>query len=264
MFYGKMRQRLELSDPTAPEPVRVQEEPFFSLLVDVAEEGRTVYDGLDNVFDDSLVTVSSTEARRTVALIGVPPILQIQLQRVQYDRIEKKIFKSNAYMQFGETISMDRYLEVDPNDVEAVARRDRTNELKRQMEKARARLAELTRSKVSSSTRSPFSDRTDARWLADARRACKGISHDVRAPREPSRPRRDAQLRARGGYYRRSEGLRGGNRQPQSDHRCISRLDRGGLECAPGCRLPALGSLHPSRNGVEWALLHLSEGQQAT
>lgn len=157
-FYGKMRQRLELSDPTVPDPVRVQEEPFFSLLVDVAEEGRTVYDGLDNVFDDSLVTVSSTEARRTVSLIEVPPILQIQLQRVQYDRVEKKVFKSNAYMQFGETITMDRYLEVDPSNVEAVARRDRTNELRRELEKARTRLAELTKSKIHLEPSKAFGD----------------------------------------------------------------------------------------------------------
>ena len=143
-----MRQQLEINDSTKREPIRVKEEPFFSLLVDVAEEGRNVYDGLDMVFDDSLVDIEGKQARRSVSLVEVPPILQIQLQRVQYDREQQKIFKSNAHMSFGQTISMDRYLQVDPTDAEAVARRARTNDCRREMERARARLHELTKAKV--------------------------------------------------------------------------------------------------------------------
>ena len=78
----------------------------------------------------------------------MPPILQIQLQRVQYDREEQKIFKSNAYMSFSDTISMDRYLEADAADVEAVARRDLTNDCRREMERGRLRLDSITKRKV--------------------------------------------------------------------------------------------------------------------
>ena len=34
-FYGKMRQQLEINDSTEREPIRVKEEPFFSLLVEI-------------------------------------------------------------------------------------------------------------------------------------------------------------------------------------------------------------------------------------
>jgi ubiquitin carboxyl-terminal hydrolase 25/28 len=143
-----MRQQLEFNDPTVAEPLRTKEELFFSLLVDVAEEGRNVYDGLDSVFDDSVVEIEGKQARRRISLVDVPPILQIQLQRVQYNREEQKIFKSNAHMSYAETILMDRYLEVDSTDVEAVARRDRTKACRETMERCRARLYELTKPKV--------------------------------------------------------------------------------------------------------------------
>lgn len=149
-FYGKMRQQLQIDDPGEKEPLRIKEEPFFSLLVDVAEEGRDVYDGLDTVFDDSIVDIEGKHARRRISLVAVPSLLQIQLQRVQYNRLEQKIFKSNAHMSFSDTISMDRYLEIDPEDVAGIARRDRTIELRQQIEASRSRLTKLTTSKVSS------------------------------------------------------------------------------------------------------------------
>lgn len=146
-FYGKMRQQLQIDDPGEKEPLRIKEEPFFSLLVDVAEEGRDVYDGLDTVFDDSIVDIEGKHARRRISLVAVPSLLQIQLQRVQYNRLEQKIFKSNAHMSFSDTISMDRYLEIDPEDVAGIARRDRTIELRQQIEASRSRLTKLTTSK---------------------------------------------------------------------------------------------------------------------
>lgn len=147
LFYGKMRQRLEFEDHS--EAVRIQDEPFSYLLVDVAQEGRHLYDGLDMVFDSSFVSIDGKQAQRRISLVDVPPILQVQLQRVQYDRLENKVFKSNAHMSFGDTISMDRYLEIDENDAEGMARREKTNACRKQMEGARARLSELTQVKVS-------------------------------------------------------------------------------------------------------------------
>lgn len=75
-----MKQVLEFDDPTVSEPVRVQNEPFAYLLVDVAEEGRTLYDGLDTVFDDSPVEIEGKKAQRRVSLLELPPVLQVQLQ----------------------------------------------------------------------------------------------------------------------------------------------------------------------------------------
>ncbi|KAL8284166.1 hypothetical protein RQP46_004915 [Phenoliferia psychrophenolica] len=155
-FYGKMKQQLEIiNDPTEKEPLRIKEDPFFSLLVgvDLAEQGRNVYDGLDSVFDDALVEIEGKHARRRITLVDVPPILHIQLQRVQYDRIAKKIFKSNAHLSFDDTITLDRYLEIDPTDEVAVARRDRTANCRQELELARTRLQALAPAKGTDSAK---------------------------------------------------------------------------------------------------------------
>ncbi|ORY90173.1 hypothetical protein BCR35DRAFT_299734 [Leucosporidium creatinivorum] len=142
-FYGKTRQQLEFSDSSIAEPIRTKEEPFFSLLVDVAEEGRNVYDGLDAVFDDSPVEIEGKPARRRVSLVEVPELLQIQLQRVQYDRKLQKIFKSNQHMAFGPEISMDRYLQVEEGDEEGKDRRERTSRCREELERCRLQLTQL-------------------------------------------------------------------------------------------------------------------------
>ncbi|GAA5867533.1 hypothetical protein JCM1840_002542 [Sporobolomyces johnsonii] len=148
-FYGLMRQKLVLDDPSTPDPIRTQEEPFFSLLVDVPPSSvdRDIYDGLDTVFDDAPVEIEGKSARRRISLVDVPPILQIQLQRVQYDREKQRIYKSNAHLTYPETIRMDRYLEVDETDAGAIEKRERTNEKRELLEKTKARLAELTADK---------------------------------------------------------------------------------------------------------------------
>ncbi|GAA5954026.1 hypothetical protein JCM21900_005384 [Sporobolomyces salmonicolor] len=152
-FYGLMRQKLVFDDPSTPDPIRTQEEPFFSLLVDVPPSSvdRDIYDGLDTVFDDAPVEIEGKSARRRISLVDVPPILQIQLQRVQYDREKQRIYKSNAHLTYPETIRMDRYLEVDETDAGAVEKRERTNEKRELLGKTKARLAELTADQVNQS-----------------------------------------------------------------------------------------------------------------
>lgn len=109
----------------------------------MAEEGRNVYDGLDAVFDDSPVEIEGKPARRRVSLIEMPELLQIQLQRVQYDREKQKIFKSNQHMAFGPEISMDRYLQVEEGDGEGRGRRERTSRCREELERCRLQLMQL-------------------------------------------------------------------------------------------------------------------------
>ncbi|GAA5961224.1 hypothetical protein JCM3765_002875 [Sporobolomyces pararoseus] len=148
IFYGKNRQKLSFRDadggPTS-DPIRSQEEPFFSLLVDVPPTSvdRDIYDGLDAVFDDTLVEIEGRSARRTVSLLQLPPVLQIQLQRVQYDREKGRIFKSNAYLKFPEEINLGRYVEVDETDRVAVHKRALIYTFRNELEYARERLAKL-------------------------------------------------------------------------------------------------------------------------
>lgn len=112
LFYGKIRQRL-----TAPEDdrrpkasVHEKEDLFSHLPVNVSEEGYDIYDGLSGYFDD-VVEFEGKKARMEVTLVDLPPLLQIQLQRVQFNRETLQPYKSQAYVRFGETVYMDRFLD---------------------------------------------------------------------------------------------------------------------------------------------------------
>ncbi|KAG0146217.1 hypothetical protein CROQUDRAFT_44674 [Cronartium quercuum f. sp. fusiforme G11] len=142
LFYGRTRQSLVFGGPEGK--ISMKEEPFAYLLVDVAEEGRDLYDALDRVFDESEVDVEDGKAIRRVGLVHLPPILQIQLQRVQFDRSTHTVFKSNAYLKFEEKLRMDRYLEPEPDDEAGIERRARTLGCRKEIESLRCRVKELT------------------------------------------------------------------------------------------------------------------------
>jgi len=64
-------------------------------------------------------------------------------QRVQFDREQLQAFKSQAYVKFGETISMDRFLEnTDPE------KKRRSNEIQVKLNWCRERIRQLTEAKV--------------------------------------------------------------------------------------------------------------------
>jgi len=82
--------------------------------VNVTDSGIDIYDGLSGYFDDT-VEYEGAKARMEVSLVELPPLLQIQLQRVQFNRETLQPYKSQAYVKFGETIFMDRFLDsIDP------------------------------------------------------------------------------------------------------------------------------------------------------
>jgi ubiquitin carboxyl-terminal hydrolase 25/28 len=146
LFLGRTLQRLELVSPEvdADKSVRgpsihIKREVFTILPIDVVEEGRDIYDGLDGFFDEEILTGSGGEPiRRTVTLTDAPVIMQIQLQRVQYDRV-KGVYKSQAHLETGQTLYMDRYLDFNPLNTEDVVRLEK----RRKGREARKRVAEL-------------------------------------------------------------------------------------------------------------------------
>ncbi|KAF9486321.1 cysteine proteinase [Pholiota conissans] len=111
LFYGKIRQRL-----TGPEAqnsrasIHEKEDLFSHLPVNVTNEGVDIYDGLGNYFDD-MVEFEGRKVRMEVTLVDLPPVLQIQLQRVQFNRETLQPYKSQAYVKFGENLYMDRFLD---------------------------------------------------------------------------------------------------------------------------------------------------------
>lgn len=128
----------------------VKNEIFTILPVEVREEGRDIYDSLDGFFEEETLTGSDGKAvKRTVTLLEPPPVLQIQLQRVQFDRV-RGAYKSQAHLETGESIFMDRYLDFAPRNVEdadtaarLAAKREKAHEIRRTAAECRARLAAL-------------------------------------------------------------------------------------------------------------------------
>ena len=140
--------------------IHEKEDLFSHLPVNVSEEAIDIYDGLSRYFNDT-VEFEGKKAHMEVSLVDLPPILQIQLQvcpspasldwrtdavapqRVQFDREQLQAFKSQAYVKFGETISVDRFLEnSDPE------KKRRSNEIQAKLNRCRERIRQLTEVKV--------------------------------------------------------------------------------------------------------------------
>jgi len=116
------------------------------LLVDVAEGDRDVYSALDSSFDIEQVDLEGREAKRFLSISHLPPILQIQVQRVQYDRAKASAYKSNSHLKFPDTIYLDRYMETDDPDLKA--KREESWVWKEELKALEQRLAELTKTRV--------------------------------------------------------------------------------------------------------------------
>ncbi|KAF8665383.1 hypothetical protein AX16_000402 [Volvariella volvacea WC 439] len=110
LFYGKIRQQLTGAEPSTRSSVHMKEDLFSHLPVNVANDGIDIYDGLSGYFDD-VVEFQGKKHHMQVSLVELPPLLQIQLQRVQFNRETMQPYKSQAYVKFGETIYMDRFMD---------------------------------------------------------------------------------------------------------------------------------------------------------
>ncbi|KAH7916387.1 hypothetical protein BJ138DRAFT_1139617 [Hygrophoropsis aurantiaca] len=152
LFYGKLRQRLtSIASENRPRvSVHEKEDLFSNLPINVAENGFDIYDGLSGYFDD-VVEYEGTKAKMEVALVDLPPLLQIQLQRVQFNRETLQPYKSQAYVKFGETIFMDRFL-----DSANPQKKLKSKALQTELNGRRERLRLLTQDK-----HAPFTDALD-------------------------------------------------------------------------------------------------------
>lgn len=119
LFYGQTKQVLQPVNTDDASKRREKTERFLSLLVDVADGPRDLYDALDSYFGHDLVSLSDGDVIRSLTIGKLPPMLQIQVQRVQFDRDLGRPFKSLAVLKFDEVIYMDRYIDTDDEEVNA-------------------------------------------------------------------------------------------------------------------------------------------------
>ncbi|KAI8997594.1 hypothetical protein BDB01DRAFT_771683 [Pilobolus umbonatus] len=111
LFYGKARQILSYCDNTTLKVMKKEMEEDFSHVIIDGCKNKDLYDGLDEYFFADKVEnfQGGHEATREVTVKSFPPILQILVQRVQFNRATSNIYKSNEFIQFDKTIYMDRY-----------------------------------------------------------------------------------------------------------------------------------------------------------
>lgn len=81
------------------------------------------------------------------AISKLPPVLQIQVQRVQFDPVRKTSFKSTHHLDLKETIYLDRYMDTQKQEI--LDRRRECWAWKRRLLSLQNRKAELQRQDVS-------------------------------------------------------------------------------------------------------------------
>ncbi|KAF6241209.1 hypothetical protein HO173_001003 [Letharia columbiana] len=124
--------------------IRTKEEYMSDIKVDVATGSRDIYAALDGAYDVQEVEVRGDIEPQYTSISQLPPILQVHVQRVQFDMVKKSVFKSNHHLELKETIYMDRYM--DSSDADLMQRRRECWEWKKQLTKLESRRVELATS----------------------------------------------------------------------------------------------------------------------
>ena len=111
MFYGHTRQTLQYHEKGEKKQA-IKREAFTHFLINI-NENKSLYDSLDELFETTRVEFQNGDASRQVQIEGIPPVLQIQLQRGQFDKRTGRAFKSNCVLQFDREIFLARYMTMD-------------------------------------------------------------------------------------------------------------------------------------------------------
>ncbi|GMF07557.1 unnamed protein product [Ambrosiozyma monospora] len=122
LFFGKTKQTLTPVDTTTKEIIeskeaRTKEERFLNLIVNIGDHPKDIYDALDTYFTEDLLQLDDGEVKRSLTITELPNILQIQIQRVQFDRVRLIPVKSIEPLPFEEQLYMDRYMETENQEL---------------------------------------------------------------------------------------------------------------------------------------------------
>ncbi|KAL9101728.1 MAG: hypothetical protein Q9163_003050 [Psora crenata] len=142
LFYGKQKSYTTNNAGVK----RAKEEYISDIKVNVAAEPRDIYAALDGAFDVQDVEVAGGTEPQYSTISHLPPVLQIHIQRAQFDPQAKKGYKSENHLEFKEVIYMDRY--IDSADQELAKRRQESWAWKRQLSKLEGRKSQLMASDI--------------------------------------------------------------------------------------------------------------------
>ena len=131
LFSGRTKQTITPLE--TDKPPRVSFERFFSLIINVGDHPRDIYDALDNYFGENIVKLEEGKVKMSATILKTPEILQFHVQRVLFDRERLIAYKSLEVIPFGENIYLDRYLDTD--DTEVLSKRQEVFEWKTEISK---------------------------------------------------------------------------------------------------------------------------------
>ena len=126
--------------------IRSKEEFVSDIKVDVASGPRDIYAALDGAFDVQEVEVGGSLEPQYATISKLPPVLQILVQRAQFDPEKRITFKSINHLNLRETIYMDRYM--DSTDPDLKQRREACWAWKKEVGNLRARRLKLAETEV--------------------------------------------------------------------------------------------------------------------
>ncbi|ORY79503.1 hypothetical protein BCR37DRAFT_388508 [Protomyces lactucae-debilis] len=174
LFFGVTRQRISIA---GNEP---KEERFSNTIVNLEHDGQSLYDALDAVFDARPVELDNKQVYLTSLIAEAPTLFQVQIQRADFDRTTMQAIKKNTYLKLDETIYLDRYMDTEDADLQALRvqyaerkrelsnlRTERTNLLAiKEKRKAADEAAKIEVAKAAAPVQSAY---TDHDWIASAR-----------------------------------------------------------------------------------------------
>ena len=143
LFFGKQKSYTTNREGL----IRTKEEYFSDIKVDVASGPRDIYAALDAAYDVQEVEVDGHLEPQYTSISQLPPVLQIHVQRAQFDQEKKASFKSDHHLELKETLFMDRYM--DSADADLLERRRECWDWKKRMSRMEARRSELSETNVS-------------------------------------------------------------------------------------------------------------------
>lgn len=115
LFCGKTKQTITPLDDLRPP--RSTMERFFSLIINISDHPKDIYDALDNYFSESTVDLEEGTVKMCLTVMKLPEILQFHVQRVLFDRERLVAYKSLEAIPFSETVYLDRYLDTEDEEI---------------------------------------------------------------------------------------------------------------------------------------------------
>lgn len=139
----------DLQAGPSAKPIDEKEELYGSMLpvyID-PEIGGSLYDAIDRALGRERIEYRGVEdCEKSTTVTYLPPVLQIQIVRAQFNRSVGAGYKENTHLELESKIYMDRYM--DSTDPDFNTRQDDYWKWKMELESAQRKKAEILRKVV--------------------------------------------------------------------------------------------------------------------